>query len=53
MYITVVIHYIRPRQVAYVRDTLQIIIRDLVQQQDLDLETDPVLVRPALLGLVV
>jgi Ras GTPase-activating-like protein IQGAP2/3 len=45
MYLGVVVHYVRPRQVTYVRETLQIIIKDLVQMDELDLETDPLVVR--------
>lgn len=44
IYITVAVHYVRPRQVAYVRDALQAVVRDVVEQDDLDLETDPVVV---------
>ena len=44
MYINVAVHYVRPKQVAYVRETLQAIIREVVQSQDLDLEVDPSLV---------
>jgi Ras GTPase-activating-like protein IQGAP2/3 len=44
MYINVAVHYIRPKQVAYVRETLQSIIREVVHSEDLDLEADPSLV---------
>ena len=44
MYLSLAVHYVRPRQVAYVRDSLQTVIREVVDQHDLDLETDPVLV---------
>ena len=40
----VVVHYIRPRQVTYVKDALQVVIQDMLEQEDLDLETDPLLV---------
>ncbi|KIY49170.1 hypothetical protein FISHEDRAFT_65237 [Fistulina hepatica ATCC 64428] len=41
MYMNVSAQYVRPKQVTYVRDTLQSIIRDIIQTEDLDLETDP------------
>ena len=44
MYLSLAVHYVRPRQVAYVRESLQTVIKEMVEQQDLDLETDPVLV---------
>jgi Ras GTPase-activating-like protein IQGAP2/3 len=44
MYINVAVHYVRPKQVAYVRETLQAIIREVVHSQGLDLEVDPSLV---------
>lgn len=40
----VIVHYIRPRQVTYVKDALQVVIQDMLEQEDLDLETDPLLV---------
>jgi Ras GTPase-activating-like protein IQGAP2/3 len=40
----VVVHYVRPRQVTYVKDVLQVVIQDMLEQEDLDLETDPLLV---------
>lgn len=45
MYINVAVHYVRPKQVAYVRETLQAIIRDVIHSQELDLEIDPSIVR--------
>lgn len=44
MYINIAVHYVRPKQVAYVRETLQSIIREVVHSEDLDLEADPSLV---------
>ncbi|TDL29206.1 hypothetical protein BD410DRAFT_735994 [Rickenella mellea] len=41
MYVNVAILYARPKQVAYVRDALQTVIREVIHQEDLDLETDP------------
>lgn len=44
MYINIAVHFVRPKQVAYIRETLQAIIREAVHSQDLDLEVDPSLV---------
>lgn len=41
MYMTIAVRYVRPKQISYVRDTLQKLIREVVEQEDLDLETDP------------
>jgi len=41
LYITVAVQYIRSRQVTYVKDALQGIIRELVETDDLDLEASP------------
>ncbi|KAF8320672.1 hypothetical protein DL93DRAFT_2107201 [Clavulina sp. PMI_390] len=46
-YIGVIVHYVRPRQVSYVRDALQVIIQDMLEQEELDLETDPLLLYQA------
>jgi Ras GTPase-activating-like protein IQGAP2/3 len=46
MYINVAVHYVRPKQIVYVRDTLQAIIREVVDSKDLDLEVDPSQVCP-------
>jgi DICT domain-containing protein len=45
MYINVAVHYVRPKQVAYVREALQAVIREVIDEDELDLETDPVVVR--------
>lgn len=45
MYINIAVQYVRPRQVTYIRDTLQGIIRELMEAVDLDLESDPTVVR--------
>ena len=45
MYINVAMHYLRPKQVPYIRETLQGVITDVVTSDDLDLETDPSAVR--------
>ncbi|KAF8332668.1 uncharacterized protein EI90DRAFT_683028 [Cantharellus anzutake] len=50
MYISLAVHYVRPRQVAYVRDSLQAVIKEVVEQPDLDLETDPILIYRALIN---
>jgi Ras GTPase-activating-like protein IQGAP2/3 len=44
MYINVAVHFVRPKQVAYIRETLQAIIREVAHSKDLDLEVDPSLV---------
>lgn len=41
MYINIAVHYVRPRQVTYIRDAFQAIIRELIDADDLDLEADP------------
>ena len=42
----VAIHYVRPKQVVYVRETLQSIIKDLVGEgEEINLETNPSVVR--------
>ena len=41
LYITVAVQYIRSRQVTYVKDALQGIIRELIETDDLDLEVSP------------
>ena len=48
MYINIAVQYLRPKQVTYVRDTLQAIVRELVEATDLDLESDPSIVCIAL-----
>jgi len=44
MYINIAVHYVRPNQIAYARDTLQAVIQDVISSDDLDLEADPSLV---------
>lgn len=44
LYLNVAIQYVRPKQVTYVRDTLQAVIREVVNDDGLDLESDPILV---------
>jgi Ras GTPase-activating-like protein IQGAP2/3 len=52
MYINVAMHYLRPKQVLYIRETLQGVISDVVTSDDLDLETDPSVVRIAIILLL-
>ena len=40
-YIGVAVHYVRSKQVAYVREALQGAIRDVINTDELDLEVDP------------
>ncbi|CAA7259744.1 unnamed protein product [Cyclocybe aegerita] len=41
LYINIAVNYVRSRQVTYVRDAFQAIIRELINTDDLDLEADP------------
>jgi len=41
MYINVALRYVRPKQAVYVRDALQDLIREIVEDDQLDLETNP------------
>ncbi|KAI0774141.1 hypothetical protein C8Q74DRAFT_1200411 [Fomes fomentarius] len=43
-FINVAVHYLRPKQTAYIRDALQGVIREVVNADDLDLETDPCII---------
>ncbi|EPQ59223.1 hypothetical protein GLOTRDRAFT_34245 [Gloeophyllum trabeum ATCC 11539] len=40
MYINIAVHYIRAKQVVYVREILQSLIREIVNSDDLNLEVD-------------
>ncbi|KAJ3757022.1 ras GTPase-activating protein [Lentinula raphanica] len=44
MYINIAVHYVRPKQITYVRDTFQNLIRQIVEDDDLDFEVDPTIV---------
>jgi Ras GTPase-activating-like protein IQGAP2/3 len=44
MYINIAVHYVRPKQMTYAREALQVIIREVVESNDLDLEADPCVV---------
>ncbi|KAE9410492.1 hypothetical protein BT96DRAFT_953076 [Gymnopus androsaceus JB14] len=41
MYINIAVHYVRPKQITYARDTFQTLIRQIVEDDDLDFEIDP------------
>ncbi|KDQ64483.1 hypothetical protein JAAARDRAFT_28113 [Jaapia argillacea MUCL 33604] len=41
MYINIAVHYVRPKQIAYIREALQSVIREVIDAEDLDLEIDP------------
>lgn len=41
MYINIAVHYIRPKQINYVRDAFQSLIKEVINSEDLDLEVDP------------
>ncbi|KAG8965048.1 hypothetical protein FRC03_001003 [Tulasnella sp. 419] len=47
MYVNVAVQYARPKQIAYVRETLAVVIREVIALEDLDLETDPVAIYKA------
>lgn len=49
MYISIAVRYARPKQVTYIRETLQKNVRDIVASDGLDLEVDPVKVGLTLL----
>jgi Ras GTPase-activating-like protein IQGAP2/3 len=44
MYINVAFNYVRPKQVTFVKEALQGVVNTIVHQEDLDLESDPVVV---------
>ncbi|KAG8733921.1 hypothetical protein FRC11_000145 [Ceratobasidium sp. 423] len=50
MYLSVAIQYIKHKQTAYIRDTLKTIIQEVVGMDDLDLETDPVVIYKTLIN---
>jgi Ras GTPase-activating-like protein IQGAP2/3 len=41
MYINIAVHYIRPKQITYVRDAFQSLVKEVINSGDLDLEVDP------------
>lgn len=44
MYINIAVHYVRPKQITYAQDTFQALIRQIVEDDDLDFEVDPTVV---------
>lgn len=44
MYLNIAVHYVRPKQIAYARDSFQAVVREMLESEDLDLEADPCLV---------
>ncbi|KAF5393827.1 hypothetical protein D9757_000036 [Collybiopsis confluens] len=51
MYINIAVHYVRPKQIAYVRDTFQTLIRQIAEDDDLDFEVDPTAIHRARIEL--
>lgn len=43
-FINVAVHYLRPKQTPFIRETLQGVVREVINADDLDLETDPCVV---------
>lgn len=41
MFLNIAVLYIRPKQSAYIRETLQGVVRGVIDEDDLNLETDP------------
>ncbi|KAF9534346.1 IQ domain-containing protein-containing RasGAP [Crepidotus variabilis] len=41
LYLNIAVQYVRPRKATYVKDALQGIIRELIETDDLDIESDP------------
>ncbi|KAG8745710.1 hypothetical protein FRC10_007190 [Ceratobasidium sp. 414] len=50
MYLAIAVHYIKPKQIAYIRDTLKPIILEVIAMEDLDLETDPAAIYRSLIN---
>ncbi|KAF9075841.1 hypothetical protein BDP27DRAFT_1415005 [Rhodocollybia butyracea] len=51
MYINIAVHYVRPKQIAYARETFQTLIRQIVEDDDLDFEVDPTVIHHARIEL--
>ncbi|KIK68184.1 hypothetical protein GYMLUDRAFT_155669 [Collybiopsis luxurians FD-317 M1] len=51
MYINIAVHYVRPKQITFVRDTFQTLIRQIVDDDDLDFEVDPTAIHRARIEL--
>jgi len=45
IYLDITVHYLPTKPSTFARDTFQSIIREVIDSIDLDLETDPTLVR--------
>lgn len=45
IFIDIAVHYLRPKQVVFIKETVQYVMREVIHQDDLDLETDPCVVR--------
>ena len=45
LFMNVLVQYIRPKLVIYAKETFQTVIKKLLNEDQLDLETDPVVVR--------
>ncbi|KAI0327762.1 hypothetical protein GY45DRAFT_1256320 [Cubamyces sp. BRFM 1775] len=43
-FINVAVHYLRPKQTPYIRDSLKGVICEVIDADDLDLETDPCII---------
>ncbi|KAK2466197.1 hypothetical protein APHAL10511_001839 [Amanita phalloides] len=41
MYINIAVHYVRPKQISFVREAFQSLIKEVINSVDLDLEIDP------------
>ena len=44
LYLNLAVTYVKPKLIPYIRDTFQAIIRDIITQEELDLETNPAVV---------
>ncbi|KAI0080889.1 hypothetical protein K474DRAFT_1589057 [Panus rudis PR-1116 ss-1] len=43
-YTNIVVHYVRPKQGSFLKDTLQAPVRTVLEEEDLDLDVDPAVV---------
>ncbi|KAF9259503.1 hypothetical protein L218DRAFT_963533 [Marasmius fiardii PR-910] len=51
MYISIAVHYVRPKQITYVKDAFQAIILKVIETPELDLEVDPTVIHRTRLEL--
>lgn len=51
MYTNIAFPYLRPKQATYARETFQVIIRDVIESEDLDLEVNPITLHRARIDL--